>query len=203
MFYFKKLTFFKPFKLNKMQKKHLLAINLKVLIVLIVILLNFSACKKESVMNSASQTEAKATMKVQGRAATLNSNESLPTAILVFIPCANGGAGENVLLSGNLHALNTFTINGNSVRSSYHIQPQGISGTGMITGDKYQATGGTSGQSKGSFVNGQFEVTGINNFRIIGQSVGNNFLVHSNFHITINANGSITTVVDNFSVECK
>lgn len=71
----------------------------------------------------------------------------------MFIPCANAGAGENVLLSGNLHALNTFTINGNSVRSSYHIQPQGISGTGMITGDKYQATRGFLGQFKGSFVN--------------------------------------------------
>ena len=173
------------------------------MIVLAVILVNLAACKKESVVNSTTQTPAKATMKVQGRAATFNSNESLPVNIPVFIPCANGGAGEDVLLSGDLHALNTFTINDNTVRGSYHFQPQGISGTGMITGDKYQATGGTLGQFKGSFVNGQFEFTDINNFRIIGQDAGNNYLVHSNFHVTVNANGVLTTVVNNFSVECK
>ena len=43
----------------------------------------------------------------------------------------------------------------------------------------------------------------MNNFRIIGQGPGNNFLVHETFHVTINANGVVTATVDNFSVECK
>jgi hypothetical protein len=45
--------------------------------------------------------------------------------------------------------------------------------------------------------------TFINNFRIIGQGPGNNFLVHENSHVTINANGVITSFHDNFTVECK
>jgi hypothetical protein len=47
------------------------------------------------------------------------------------------------------------------------------------------------------------EETFVNNFRIIGQGPGNNFLVHEVFHITFNANGSITAFVDKFSVDCR
>jgi hypothetical protein len=43
----------------------------------------------------------------------------------------------------------------------------------------------------------------VNNFRIIGQGPGNNYLVHEVFHVTINANGEVTAYVDNFSIECK
>jgi hypothetical protein len=45
--------------------------------------------------------------------------------------------------------------------------------------------------------------TDINNFRIIGQGPGNNFLVHDNFHISVNANGVVTSFHDNFGVDCK
>ena len=31
----------------------------------------------------------------------------------------------------------------------------------------------------------------------------NNFLVHENTHVTVNANGEVTASVDNFSVDCK
>jgi hypothetical protein len=121
----------------------------------------------------------------------------------VFIPCAAGGTGELVDLSGPLHTLITFTINGNNVRVKTHFQPQGLSGTGEITGDKYQGTGVTQESSKGSFQNGQFSDTFVNNFRIIGQGPGNNFLVHETLHITVNANGTVTVFHDNFSTDCK
>ena len=52
-------------------------------------------------------------------------------------------------------------------------QPQGISGTGETTGDKYQAIGVTQETFKGSFQNGQANDTFVNNFRIIGQAPGN------------------------------
>jgi len=155
------------------------------------------------VVTSATQNQPQAILKLQGRAVTFNTNDIIPTQILVFIPCANGGAGEDVLLSGNLHALNTFTINNNMVKGSYHFQPQGISGMGSITGDKYQATGETQGDFKGAFINGQYQESSTNNFKIIGQGNGNNYLIHENFHITINANGELTTVIDNFTVDCK
>src|SRR5213079_1188506 len=86
-----------------------------------------------------------------------------------FVPCAAGGAGELVDLSGRLHTLITFTINGNNVSGMSHVQPQGLSGTGETTGDKYQATGVTKDTSfKLSFQNGQANQPFVNHFRIIG-----------------------------------
>jgi len=130
-------------------------------------------------------------------------NDSFDVLLEVFVPCANGGAGELVDLTGPLHELISFTINGNNIRGDIHFQPQGISGVGLTTGDSYQATGVTQDHFKGSFNNDQFQETFVNNFRIIGQGPGNNFLVHEDFHVTINANGTLTSFHDNFSVDCK
>jgi len=106
-------------------------------------------------------------------------------------------------LAGPLHTLITFTINGNNFSGVFHFQPQGISGTGETTGDKYQATGVTQESFKTSLKNNQANLTFVNNFRIIGQGPGNNYLVQENMHVTINANGTLTVFHDNFSVACK
>ncbi len=131
------------------------------------------------------------------------SNFRFPIDLLVFVPCADGGAGEFVQLTGNLHDLFHLTINGNRFMLKIHTQPQGIAGVGLSTGDKYRGTGVTQERFGGSLVNGQFSDTFVNNFRIIGQGPGNNFLVHQNLHVTVNANGEVTAFVDNASVACK
>jgi hypothetical protein len=43
----------------------------------------------------------------------------------------------------------------------------------------------------------------VNNFRIIGQGPGNNYLVHETEHIIFNANGTLTVFHDNFSAACR
>ncbi|WP_276504654.1 hypothetical protein [Terrimonas pollutisoli] len=123
----------------------------------------------------------------------------VPVELFVFIPCA----GETVTLTGNLHILTHLTTNGNNFVSKSHFQPQGISGVGDVSGDKYQATGVTQDLVRGSFVNGSFTYTAVNNFRIIGQGTGNNYLVHQLYHITITPNGIVSTVVDNTSIDCQ
>lgn len=130
-------------------------------------------------------------------------NEMIPVSFIEFVPCANDGAGEDVYLEGNLHVTMHITINGNNVTAKVHFQPQGISGTGAVSGYKYQATGVTQNREKGSMINGQFHFIMLNNFRIIGQKSGNNLLIHENFHISGNANGIITAFVDNFHSECR
>ena len=130
-------------------------------------------------------------------------NDRTDINLTIFVPCAAGGVGEIVDLSGPLHTLISFTINGNNVSGYFHFQPQGISGTGETTGAKYQGTGVTQESFKASLQNGQFNFTFINNFRIIGQGPGNNFLVHETLHFTINADGTVTVFHDNFSIDCK
>ena len=135
--------------------------------------------------------------------AAVTTNDSATIPFGVFVPCANGGAGEFVSGSLELHTLVTSTVNGNNVSGKYHYQPQGSDLVGLTTGDTYQATGVTQGTFKGSLQNGQFNDTFVNNFRIIGQGPGNNFLAHQNTHVAVNANGDVTVTHDNLSIECK
>jgi len=137
---------------------------------------------------------------VSAAQAAVITNQNIPIDISVFVPCANGGAGEVVDLSGTLHDMFAVTVNGNHFSAKVHDNPQGITGTGETTGDKYQGTGVTQQQLSGNV--GE-ETTFINNFRIVGQGPGNNFLVHETFHVTVNANGDVTASVDNFSVACR
>ena len=135
--------------------------------------------------------------------AAVQVNDRTEIRISVFVPCAAGGAGEVVDLSGPLHTLISATVNGNNVSGYFHFQPQGISGTGETTGAKYQATGVTLQSFKASLQNGQANLTFVNNFRIIGQGPGNNYLVHETMHLTINADGTLTVLFDNLSIDCK
>lgn len=126
----------------------------------------------------------------------------IPVELLVFVPCANGGSGELIDVSGPLHIVSQLTVTPSGNFSDYfHFQPQGISGVGLTTGAKYQATGIT--QQRDNFNGLPFSSTLINNFYMIGQGPGNNFKVHETFHFTVDANGVLTAFVDNFSITCK
>ena len=135
--------------------------------------------------------------------AEVQENAQIPVEIVFDIPCANGGAGETVTLTGTLHVLTTFTINGNEVKGKFHAQPQGVSGFGAVTGDTYHATGVTQGQFRTSFRNGKAAMSFIDNFRLIGQGPGNNYIFHENLHLYIGANGDFSTVVDHLGADCK
>ncbi len=138
---------------------------------------------------------------IQAQATTVTTSFKEPLDMPAFIPCANGGTGESVWLSGYLHVLFHTTLDGSGgFHTKAHFNPQGVRGTGMVTGDKYQGTGVTQDKFNGKVGD---QSTYINNFRIIGQGAGNNYLAHETFHITVNANGEVTAFVDNFSVECK
>lgn len=133
-------------------------------------------------------------------ASTFTEDERFFFSLVAFIPCAADGAGEFVELSGTLHALFHVTLDASGgAHVKTHFQPQGIKGIGLTTGDKYQGTGVTQDQFNAR-VGETF--TYINNFRIIGQGPRNNLLIHETVHVTVNANGTVTASVENFSEEC-
>ena len=136
------------------------------------------------------------------QALSITTNEFVPFAQAAFVPCANGGAGEVVLVEGTLHVQNHLTINNNRLSLKVHFQPQGAVGTGTVTGDKYQATGVTQEQDSTGII-GASEFSFINNFRIIGAGPDNNLLVHQVIEITIDANNIIRTNVINTTIDCN
>ena len=119
-----------------------------------------------------------------------------------FVPCANGGLGEDVFLSGSFHDVFHVGLDGSGGAHVVIVHnPQGVSGTGLITGAKYQGVG-TFLQDASNVQVGE-EHTSVANMRIIGQGPGNNFLIHTDFHFTVLANGEVTSFHDNVSIDCK
>ena len=137
--------------------------------------------------------------------AEVTTNVRIPLNTLAFVSCAAGGAGELVAISGDLHIVFTSTFSASGeVTSMSHFQPQGVSGFGLITGDKYQGTGVTQTTYHVDGRDGfPWNLTEINNFRIIGQGPGNNADVHSTLHITVNADGTATVTLIDSKVTCS
>ena len=133
--------------------------------------------------------------------AEVTTNEQVSLAFAGFVPCANGGAGE--ILSGTIevHNLITSTVNGNNASDKFQFQPHG-SMVGAITGDTYRVTGVTQGTSNESLQNGHYILTYVNNFQLIGPGPGNNLLVHEIAHIIRNGD-DVTVQHDNLSIDCK
>ena len=129
------------------------------------------------------------------------TNEQVPLAFAGFVPCANGGAGE--ILSGTIevHNLITSTVNDNNTSDRFQFQPHGTM-VGAITGDVYRVTGITQGTSAESLENGHHTLTYVNNFRLIGPGPGNNLLVHETAHITADGDDVIVQH-DTLSIDCK
>ena len=137
------------------------------------------------------------------RAEQVVTSEKVPVSIYVYIDCANGGAGEDVFLTGDLHVVSVVVLNGaGGVALQSHFQPMGVSGVGS-TGTKYQATGVTRDTFTAAAESMPFTETYVNNFRIIGAGPDNNYLVHETFHVTVDAERNVSTFVDNFTAECK
>jgi hypothetical protein len=132
--------------------------------------------------------------------AAVSSNGSVPLATSTFVPCANGGAGEVVNLTGSLHILATVTVDSaGGTHGTLLFNPQGVSGVGSVSGAGYRGTGQTV-----STFSGKVGVvsTLVNNFRIVGSGGAPSLQVHENVVLVVNANGALTASVDHLSVTC-
>jgi hypothetical protein len=132
--------------------------------------------------------------------AEVTTNEQVALHFAGYVPCANGGAGE--ILSGTIdvHNLITSTANANHVSDQFQFQPHG-SMIGTISGDTYRVTGVTRGTSTENLQNGQYTLTYVNTFQLIGPGPSNNLLVHEIAHITRNGDDVIVQH-DNLSIDC-
>jgi len=133
--------------------------------------------------------------------AAVQGNERFPfTDVPFFIPCANGGAGDTVIVNGEEHFLMTFTINNNHVSGTVHFQPHAV-GTDT-EGHMYHAVGLGEFTFGASFVNGQATGTDVLNMYLVGTAGSPTFKIHDTFHFTINANGDLTASLDNGFATC-
>jgi hypothetical protein len=138
-------------------------------------------------------------------AATVNhSNDQVPLVDTFLVPCAAGGAGELVDVSGTLHAVAHVTIsNSGNFISKLNFNAQGATGTGQTTGDTYRANGGAGGALTIQGDGLPWRDTFVENISLIGPGPNNNLLLRTTVVITINNNGELTAFLEKISVECK
>ena len=165
-------------------------------------ILSITGCTKETETMIANQKQV-SSQEQSNAANSFTSSAKFNVSIEVFVPCANNGKGEDVILTGTVHETYHTTVNKNKFHMKIIDNPQGVSGIGAVTGIKYHGTGATQEEVDQTLINGQYEGTFVNNFRIIGQGAGNNYLVHETFHYTVNANGVMASFLDNVSIVCK
>ena len=139
-------------------------------------------------------------LRPQMAAATAGTNQSIPLAFVGYVPCADGGAGEFVSGAGELHVRTHVTADAHhGVHIVQHFNPQGIAATGATSGAVYRAVGMT----RESFNSGLGQTTSyVNNFRLIGRGPASNYSVHQNVHVTVLADGTVSTTVAHEAIRC-
>ena len=84
-----------------------------------------------------------------------------------WVPCANGGAGELMTGTIEMHDLVTSTVNENVDAWQFMSAPRG-SLVGRITGDTYRLTGVTRGTYIEQLQGDRYVATYINRYQLIG-----------------------------------
>jgi hypothetical protein len=137
-----------------------------------------------------------------GLAVPVSAHAAAITQTVPFDTVVIACNGDPIHLTGSLLLVSTVntTPSGGFMVSS-HFQPQGISGVNLRTGAKFIGTGVTRDIVIVSPAGGITE-TFVNQFRVQATAGGESFVVTQLVHFTVNANGTVTAVVDQFSTSC-
>jgi hypothetical protein len=137
----------------------------------------------------------------QAQAQSDTLNERVPLALTVNNPCT----GEEVFIEGTDHLVFHRTVDANGgfhVKVHSNFEGQGVSPSGA----KYVLH--TSANNRFYFRAESAENdTFTDTFKIIRQGSAtpeaDDFELKLTFHVTINANGEVTAIVDKYEAECK
>jgi hypothetical protein len=126
---------------------------------------------------------------------------AVPFENTFFVPCANGGAGEDVMLTGFLNYTYQGTWTNDGFRLVYHDNGEHVIGTGLSSGDSFAGSGGTNGIAIGSWVNNQWIGTTTGQLKIVGKNA--NFTISYKYHLTVTRDGTVTVYSEALSEDCN
>ena len=136
----------------------------------------------------------------------VTTDTKYPLRIAAFVPCANNGQGEDILLSGTAHVLLHMSMDesgGTHFVLAFNLQR--MTGVGMVTGDRYQGIDAeiTTSHNFDPFVGPPYELTFTHTTRFIGQGPANNLILFTQSHFTVDATGKVTSSRFRFTIECR
>jgi hypothetical protein len=142
-----------------------------------------------------------ASLPAHAQSSVTTGNAVQPFSDTAFVPCANGGVGEVVVLTGRLHLHYVRVFTDGTSLAIGTLNLQGASGVGQTTGSTYHAV--WSNPDTLNF-HAQDGVTSsfVNVYRIIGPGPGNNYSLQFTFHVTV-VNGQLISFADNFVARCS
>ena len=126
---------------------------------------------------------------------------AIPFEKIVFVPCANGGNGEEVKLTGTSKIVYQINWNDRGSHMVYHESFHGVAGIGLTSNESFTASGKTEGVVSGSWENSHFVRTMVQEIKINGQNT--KFTVRYNLHITINPDGSVSFKRESETADCN
>ena len=129
-----------------------------------------------------------------------NSLVAVPFEETLFVSCANGGAGENVTLTGTTNFVYQMRWNDHGFSMVYHANSQRVTGIGLSSGEKFVGSDGTQGTVMGSWVNSQWIGTTIEQMKIIGSD--SRYVVKYKNHITVTPDGNVTVTTNEKTIDC-
>lgn len=133
--------------------------------------------------------------------AAVITNEHASIAYSGYVPCANGGAGELLTGTIDLHNQVSETLNGNHNAWHFTFERHGEL-VGRITGDTYRLAGVEHGAYTQSLDNDHSTLTYVNRYRLVGPGSGNDLIVRESAHITLDAGENVVVQRHDFTVDC-
>ncbi|HEX4849224.1 MAG TPA: hypothetical protein VFV08_00390 [Puia sp.] len=165
------------------------------------LLLQMSSCTKNAV-------EAPGQNKIQestlNKSATPNTNNSLmevPFEDTLFVPCANSGAGERVVISGNMHYVYQLAWNDQGFHLVYHENTRQVIGIGLTSGDRFVASDGMQGTVTASWVNQRWIGTTDSHLRLVGKNA--NYSVDYKDRLVVTPDGKVVVDITDVTIDCK
>lgn len=173
----------------------ILKLSIQLLFSLLAMSLLFS-CSKESSAPQDGQSPS-----IAEQASDRTSIVAVPYDRTLFVPCANGGAGEYVHITGSTNFQYTISWTDHGFTFGYHGNTYKIEGVGLTSGEKFVGSANTEGQVFGSWVNSQWLSTFVDQLRLISSSTS--FIVKNNYHVTVTPDGEVEVKFRDQEAECK
>jgi len=158
------------------------------------------SCSKDNVDGPAAEI-SDALPAISSNASDRTSTVAVPYDNTVYVPCANGGAGEYVHLTGSTNFLYTISWTDHGFTYGYHANSYAIKGVGLTSGVQFVASGITEGQVAASWVNEQWIAIFTDQLRVTAPTTS--FVVRNTYHATTTPDGEVLINLREREVECK
>jgi hypothetical protein len=130
-----------------------------------------------------------------------NGLVAVPIAETLFVSCANGGAGENITLTGTTNFVYQITWNDHGFHLVYHANSHALTGVGLSSGETFTGSDGTQGTVMGSFVNNQW--IGTTNERMIINGQNTKYTIVYKNHLVVTPDGKVTVSISEKTIDCS